>query len=108
MQDALDSSKEETKRMEARVSEQSEQVVSLMEANNALSAKTLTLAAEPEAIRVRLEAQISELRQQLKNSEEQVDAMHMSEQTQRVALLDELNSMQTENSQLREQLRSKR
>jgi outer membrane protein TolC len=39
-------------------------------------------------------------------AEEEVDAMRSAEQGQRIALLDELNSMQTENGQLRAQLRA--
>lgn len=42
----------------------------------------------------------------LATAEDEIDAMRSAEQGQRIALLDELNSMQTENGQLRAQLRA--
>ena|ERR1700761_9619394 len=108
MQEELEKAERTNKELEEHMMKHSQQIADLMEANNTLSARTLSLAAEPEAVRMRMESQLSELRQQLKKSEEEVDAMRMSEQTQRVALLDELNTMQTENGQLREQLRAER
>ncbi|KAG1830321.1 Up-regulated during septation-domain-containing protein [Suillus variegatus] len=84
----------------------------LTEANSSLSAKTLTLAEEaaaaPEKVRKQLEAQLAECTEALREAREEVDGMRMSEQTQRIALLDELNSVQTENGNLRAQLRAKK
>ena len=84
----------------------------LTEANNTLSARTLTLAEEaasaPEMVRKQLEAKLAETRTELEAARGEVEAIHMSEQSQRAALLDELNSMQTENSTLRAQLRARK
>jgi len=43
---------------------------------------------------------------ELQNVREDIDATRAAEQGQKIALLDELNSMQTENGQLRAQLRA--
>ncbi|KAI6135194.1 Up-regulated during septation-domain-containing protein [Pisolithus thermaeus] len=96
--------------IEMHAADQAETCRQLTEANNALSAKTLALAQEaaaaPEAVRKQLESQVSECREKLRKAEEEIHAMQTSEQTQRIALLDELNSMQTVNESLRAQLRA--
>ncbi|KAI6100175.1 Up-regulated during septation-domain-containing protein [Pisolithus sp. B1] len=96
--------------IEMHAADQAETCRQLTEANNALSAKTLALAQEaaaaPEAVRKQLESQVSECREKLRKAEEEIHAMQTSEQTQRIALLDELNSMQTVNASLRAQLRA--
>ena len=46
------------------------------------------------------------MRKELELAQDEVDAMRTSEQSQRIALLDELNSMQTENAAMRAQLRA--
>ena len=43
----------------------------------------------------------------LEKAQEEVDAVRISQQTQQMALLEELNSVQTENTNLRAQLRKK-
>lgn len=90
--------------------EQAETCRQLTEANNTLSARTLTLAEEaasaPEKIKRQLEAQLAECKASLELAQDEIDAMRTSEQSQRIALLDELNSMQTENGSLRAQLRA--
>ncbi|KAJ7872062.1 Up-regulated during septation-domain-containing protein [Mycena leptocephala] len=82
----------------------------LQEANNVLSARTLALAEEaaaaPEAVRKQLETQLAEVRAALDTAQAEVDAMRMSEQGQRMALLDELNTLQIENGKLRDQVRA--
>ena len=82
----------------------------LTDANNALSARALTLAEEaasgPEKLRKQLEMQLTECRNQLQVAETEANAMRMSEQSQKLALMNELNSVQTENSRLRDQLRA--
>ncbi|KAI6034595.1 Up-regulated during septation-domain-containing protein [Pisolithus microcarpus] len=96
--------------IEIHAADQAETCRQLTEANNALSAKTLALAQEaaaaPEAVRKQLESQLSECNEKLRKAEEEIHAMQTSEQTQRIALLDELNSMQTVNASLRAQLRA--
>ena len=63
-------------------------------------------AAAPEAVRRQLEQQLAVCQAALTKAEEEVNAMRTSEQTQQMALLDELNSVQTENEALRAQLRA--
>lgn len=54
-----------------------------------------------------MEAQLALVESRLVQANEEIDVMRMSEQTQRVALLEELNAAQTENEGLRAQLRKK-
>ncbi|KAJ6560401.1 Up-regulated during septation-domain-containing protein [Mycena capillaripes] len=100
----------EKRDVETRAAEQAATCMELQEANNALSAKTLALAEEaaaaPEAVRRQLEAQLAEVRAALDTAQAEVDAMRMSEQGQRMALLDELNTLQMENGKLRDQVRA--
>jgi polyhydroxyalkanoate synthesis regulator phasin len=53
-----------------------------------------------------MKRQLSEKTKECENAQEEVEAMRTAEQGQRIALLDELNSVQTENGQLRAQLRA--
>lgn len=107
---AVDRALTEKRDIEMHAADQAETCRQLTDANNALSAKTLALAQEaadaPEAIRKQLDAQLAECREKLRQAEEEIHAMQTSEQAQRIALLDELNSMQTENANLRAQLRA--
>ncbi|KAJ7498464.1 Up-regulated during septation-domain-containing protein [Mycena latifolia] len=110
LQGAVERISSEKRDVEVRAAEQAATCSQLTEANNALSAKTLSLAAEaasaPETVRRQLEAQLAEVRAALDTAQAEVDAMRMSEQGQRMALLDELNTMQMENGKLRDQLRA--
>lgn len=112
LQDAIERAVSESREMEMHAADQAETCRQLTEANSSLSAKTLTLAEEaaaaPEKVRKQLEGQLAECTEALRKAREEVDDMRMSEQTQRIALLDELNSMQTENGTLRAQLRAKK
>lgn len=98
--------------VEMLAAEQAETCRQLTEANNTLSARTLTLAEEaasaPEMVRKQLEGQLAECRAALERAQGEVDAMRASEQSQGIALLDELNSVQTENEALRAQLRARK
>ncbi|KAF9057851.1 Up-regulated during septation-domain-containing protein [Panaeolus papilionaceus] len=107
----------ERRDLEERAAEQAEQCAQLTEANNTLSARTLTLAEEaahaPEYMRRQMEVQLAEAKKQLDETKkqlevalEEIDGMRNMEQSQRIALLDELNTMQTENASLRAQLRA--
>jgi uncharacterized phage infection (PIP) family protein YhgE len=112
LQDAVERITDEKREVEMLAAEQAETCRQLAEANNTLSARALTLAEEaasaPEAVRKQLEGQLAECRSALGKAQEEVNAMRTSEQSQRVALLDELNSMQNENGVLRAQLRARK
>lgn len=112
LQDAIEHAVSESREMEMHAADQAETCRQLTEANSSLSAKTLRLAEEaavaPEKVRKQLEGQLVECTEALRKAREEIDGMRMSEQTQRIALLDELNSMQTENGNLRAQLRAKK
>jgi hypothetical protein len=103
---------DEKREVETMAAEQAETCRQLTEANNTLSARALTLAEEaasaPEAVRKELEGQLAQCRTALEKTQDEVDAMKTSEQSQRIALLDELNSMQNENGMLRAQLRARK
>ena len=110
LQAAVDHAVAAKREVEMHAADQAETCRQLTEANSALSAKTLTLAQEvvsaPEMVRKQLEGQLDECQRALREAQDEVDAMRASEQTQRIALLDELNSMQTENANMRAQLRA--
>ncbi|TDL29674.1 hypothetical protein BD410DRAFT_798205 [Rickenella mellea] len=110
LQETVDRILVEKRNLEKQIAEQAETNRQLSEANNTLSAKALTLAAEaaaaPEALKKQLEKDLAECKMALEKAQEELDAMRSAEQSQRVALLDELNSMQTENGNLRAQLRA--
>ncbi|KAG6843723.1 hypothetical protein H0H87_009343 [Tephrocybe sp. NHM501043] len=112
LQTTLERIENEKRQLEMLAAEQAETCAQLTEANNTLSARTLTLAEEaaaaPEIVRKQLEGQLVETRAELELARDEVDAMRSSEQSQRIALLDELNSMQTENGLLRAQLRARK
>lgn len=77
--------------MEERAAEQAETLRELTEANSALSARALQLAQDAAAAQ-------DELRT--------VSSMSERDQTQKLALLEEINLVQTENGSLRQQLRA--
>lgn len=100
----------EKRELEKYSTGQAETCQQLQDANNTLSARTLTLAEEaaqaPGMIKKQLESQLAETKKALDIAQDEVEAMRTSEQSQRIALLDELNSMQNENGLLRAQLRA--
>ncbi|KAF9236222.1 Up-regulated during septation-domain-containing protein [Melanogaster broomeanus] len=107
---AVERAMAEKREVETHAADQAETCRQLTEVNNTLSAKTLSLAQEaasaPEIVRKQFERQLAECKTALREAQEEVEAMRTSEQTQRIALLDELNSMQTDNANLRAQLRA--
>lgn len=111
LQEALDRFEVERRELEQRAAEQAETCRQLTAANASLSAQSLSLAEEitlaTNGIRKQMEAQLALVESKLVEANEEIDAMRMSEQTQRVALLEELNAAQTENEALRAQLRKK-
>ncbi|KXN89440.1 hypothetical protein AN958_05602 [Leucoagaricus sp. SymC.cos] len=100
----------EKRQIESLAAEQAETCRQLTNANNSLSARTLTLAEEaasaPEVVRKQLEAQINELKKNLEKAEAEIEDMKTSAQTQRAALFEEMNTMNEENANLRAQLRA--
>lgn len=110
LQREVEKLRKEKRESELQITDQAETCKNLQDANNTLSARALALAEEvataPEAMRIKMEAQLTEVRRQLKEAQEDIDAMRNAEQSQRVALLDELNLMQSENTKLRDQLRA--
>ncbi len=96
--------------IEMQAADQAETCRQLTEANNTLSARALTLAEEaasaPEAIKKQLEAQPCRIPHSIEGRTGTTRCHYFVEQNQKAALLDELNAMQTENGQLRAQLRA--
>ncbi|KAI0265949.1 Up-regulated during septation-domain-containing protein [Gloeopeniophorella convolvens] len=91
MQDQFEQLAAEKLAVEERAAEQAETLRQLTEANASLSARALQLAADAAAAQAELRA---------------VNAASEREQAQRLALLEEINLVQTENSTLRQQLRA--
>lgn len=110
MHDTIERLTAEKHEIEALAAEQAETCRQLTDANNTLSARTLTLAEEaasaPEMVKKQLEAQIAELKKQLESAEAEIEDMKTAAQTQRAALFEEMNSMHEENANLRAQLRA--
>lgn len=110
LQTAVERAQRERRQYEQKAHDQSVTLQNLTDANGILSARALALAEEvataPESMRIKMEAQLAEVRRQLKEAIEEIEAMRGSEQGQKAALLEELNVVQEENTKLREQLRS--
>lgn len=81
-------------------------VRTLREANETLTARTLTLAGDPSA-RAEMETQLAETRKKLKEAEDELLRYQTAQESQRAMLLDEMNELQKNNSTLRDQLRAK-
>ncbi|KAF8592660.1 hypothetical protein K439DRAFT_1650281 [Ramaria rubella] len=112
LQQSVDQMTQEKRDLEAQMTEQSTTIEDLTTANNKLSARALAFAEEaasaPNTVKLRLETQLAEVQKQLKETEDEIERIRSSESIQRVALLDELNSLQQENGDLRNQLRAKK
>lgn len=133
LQAAYDQLSEQKREMEMQAAEQAETCRQLTEANNALSAQTLTLAAEAastgDGLRKQkqmdeklaaLEGQLQQTKQQhektrkeleqvtkqLSGTQDELAQVQVAEQTQKIALLEELNEIQEENGKMKAQLRS--
>jgi len=109
LQEAVDRITAEKGKVEKQAASLSETCQQLAQANNTFGARALTLAEEAataEKVRTELMAQLTECQAKLEEAQEEVDAMRRSDQSQTEALLDELNSLQTDNGNLRAQLRA--
>lgn len=111
LQQTLDQVLNEKRELEVQAIEQSNAVQNLTQANNRLSARALAIAEEVAStptLKAKLESQVSDLRAQLEEAQDEITRMRSSESTQRVTLLNELNELQQENGKLRDQLRAKK
>lgn len=110
LQRSIERVQKDKRELEMKYTDQSESLQNLSDANSTLSARAMALAEEvataPEQMRIKMEAQLAEVRRQLKESMDEIEGMRMSEQTQKAALLEELNVVQGENIKLRDQLRA--
>ncbi|KAF7294326.1 hypothetical protein HMN09_01161700 [Mycena chlorophos] len=106
LQSNIERVRKEKTDVEAAAAEQATAVAQLTEANNTLSARTLALAEEAAAAPEALRKQLDEAKTALAAAQEEIDAMRMAESGQSMALLEELNSLQEENSKLRDQVRA--
>ncbi|RPD66826.1 hypothetical protein L226DRAFT_608117 [Lentinus tigrinus ALCF2SS1-7] len=113
LQEVVDRITQEKLELETQAAEQAETCRQLTDANNSLSARVLKLAEEnnsassSDVTRKKLESELAECKAALEKAQEEIDAVRISQQTQQMALLEELNSVQTENTNLRAQLRKK-
>ncbi|KAI0940024.1 hypothetical protein AcV5_001243 [Taiwanofungus camphoratus] len=111
LQESVDRILAEKLEVETQAADQAETCRQLTDANNTLSARALTLASDAasasDSVRKQMETQLAECNASLARAKEEIENMRTSQQTQQMALMEELNSMQTENANLRAQLRKK-
>ncbi|PCH40902.1 hypothetical protein WOLCODRAFT_137063 [Wolfiporia cocos MD-104 SS10] len=108
LQEFVDRITKEKLELENQATAQANTCRELTDANNKLSAGALTLADDAAAsVRKQMEAQLAERNAAFARATEEIEALRSSQQTQQMALLEELNSMQTENANLRAQLRKR-
>ncbi|EMD40410.1 hypothetical protein CERSUDRAFT_91132 [Gelatoporia subvermispora B] len=111
LQETVERVRAEKLEIETHAAEQAETCRQLTDANNTLSANALTLASDAasasDSMRKQLETQLAECNASLAKANEEIEQLRSSQQTQQMALLEELNAVQTENTNLRAQLRKK-
>ncbi|OCH95907.1 hypothetical protein OBBRIDRAFT_444192 [Obba rivulosa] len=111
LQEAVERIRAEKLEVETHAAEQAETCRQLTDANNTLSARALSLASDAasvsDSVRKQLETQLAECNASLTKATDEIEQMRASQQTQQMALLEELNAAQTENTNLRAQLRKK-
>ncbi|KAL4247077.1 hypothetical protein ABKN59_001391 [Abortiporus biennis] len=112
LQEAVDRITAEKLEVETLAAEQAETCAQLTDANNKLSARALALAEEAAtaqgSTRRQTDARLAELNGALEKAKGEIESMRLSQQTQQMAMMEELNSIQTENDNLRAQLRAKK
>lgn len=112
LQDAVDRITAEKLEVETQAAEQAETCAQLTDANTTLSARALTLASEAASstdhVRKQLEGQLAETNAALKAARAEIESVRQSQRTTQMAMMEELNSIQTENDNLRAQLRAKK
>ena len=108
---ALDEARSTQRKLETAAREAEDNAKSLRTANDTLSARALTLAEEHEQERQALgrkwAGEIEALKKQLESAKAAQDESDVRGQEQRIQLLDELNSLQAENADMRKQLRER-
>lgn len=111
LQETVERLTAEKQELETQAAAQAETCRELSDANTTLSARALTLAGDAasagDSVRKQMEVQLAECTSSLNRAREEIEAMRASQQTQQMALMEELNNMQTENANLRAQLRKK-
>ena len=112
MQEAIDRISAEKLEIETQAAEQAETCAQLTDANNTLSARALIFAQEAASstdhVRKQLEGQLAEANSALSKARAEIESVRQSQQTTQMAMMEELNSIQTENENLRAQLRAKK
>ena len=112
MQEAVDRIAAEKLEIETQAAEQAETCAQLTDANNTLSARALILAQEgassTDHVRKQLEGQLAEANAALEKAKAEIESVRQSQQMTQMAMMEELNSIQTENDNLRNQLRAKK
>ncbi|ORY24377.1 Up-regulated during septation-domain-containing protein [Naematelia encephala] len=106
----LDTQASAKRALESQLAEAKHAVNRLTEANADHSTRALTLADEAEtemvALKKRLENEIENLQSRVAEAEEEAEEARTRGQSQRIQLLDEMNSLQMEVGDLRKQLRA--
>lgn len=112
LRSALDAASASKRQLEVSAQRANETCDRLSAANDALSAKALSLAEDAEQERRNLgkkwQDDFDEMKRKLDEAQEDADDAKTRGQAQRIQLLDELNSLQAENGELRKQVRSAR
>ncbi|THH33529.1 hypothetical protein EUX98_g696 [Antrodiella citrinella] len=112
LQDTVDRLSAEKMEIETQAAHQAETCAQLTDANNTLSARALTLAQDAASstdhIRRQLEGQLAEANASLQKAKAEIESVRQAQQTTQMAMMEELNSIQTENDNLRGQLRAKK
>lgn len=105
----IDILQDNKKALERNAVEQANTCERLSEANEKLSGQTLALAQaaeqEKRILQNRYDQEITGLYQELKKVQEEMEERGGREQEQRLQLLDEMNTIQSHNANLRAQLR---
>ncbi|CAG7848718.1 SubName: Full=Uncharacterized protein {ECO:0000313/EMBL:CCA69058.1} [Serendipita indica DSM 11827] len=99
LMDELDSLHRQKRHLEASLADQASALESMEQTNGLLTTKAAALevaASGPESTRLKLEAQLNVVRKQLQEATEELEAMRKSEHSQNLALLEELNVVQSE------------
>ncbi|ORX36527.1 Up-regulated during septation-domain-containing protein [Kockovaella imperatae] len=112
LRSALDSASTSKRQLETQLSTHTESINRLETANRSLSSKTLSLAEDAEKekkiLQKKMQDEIDRLKREVEEAQEEVDEARTRGSAQRIQLLDELNSLQAENADLRKQIRMRK
>ena len=94
LRSALEAASTQKRRLELQASTSADDIQRLTQANNTLSAQTLSLAEDAEgdkkAMQQKLHDEIESLRKQLEDAQEEIDEARTRGSAQRIQLLDEV------------------